>query len=182
MLSSVSSDFLRVLSWSFGWIYTFSWGLSFYPQLLLNIRRRSTIGTTPSFPILNVVGFLSYTITTSALYSSSVIRRQYRERHSGEDNTVRANDIAFAAHSLVISLVAVSQFWSPLWHFERRRWGVGTFVWGIIFASVVGVVVSIGMVVTEIRGKGKGWEWLDVVSNLIFSHSGSTMQSKLKHP
>lgn len=39
-----------------GWVYTLCWSASFYPQPLLNARRRSTSGTTTDFPVLNVLG------------------------------------------------------------------------------------------------------------------------------
>lgn len=48
--------FLALLSALFGWIYTLSWSLSFYPQPLLNWKRRSTSGTTIDFHIVNVLG------------------------------------------------------------------------------------------------------------------------------
>lgn len=48
--------FLPFLSALFGWIYTLAWSLSFYPQPLLNWRRRSTSGTTADFPTINIVG------------------------------------------------------------------------------------------------------------------------------
>lgn len=48
--------FLPLLASLFGWIYTFAWSLSFYPQPLLNRQRRSTSGTTADFPTLNIIG------------------------------------------------------------------------------------------------------------------------------
>ena len=48
--------FLNVLSGLFGWVYFFAWSASFYPQPLLNWRRRSTTGTTVDFPFINVLG------------------------------------------------------------------------------------------------------------------------------
>lgn len=167
MPSSESVQFLRALSRVLGWIYTLAWSFSFYPQLLLNIRRRSTVGTTPSFPILNIIGFLCYTISTTAFYFSPVIQRQYRGRHDGEDNTVRLNDVAFATHAFLISLLLLSQFWSSLWKFERRRWGVGKFVWGVVFGSLVSVIWITGLVLFR---EQNGWEWLDIVSIYRLPH------------
>jgi cystinosin len=55
---------LKALSALFGWVYTFCWSLSFYPQPLLNYRRKSTSGTTVDFPFVNVLGieFCSHTV------------------------------------------------------------------------------------------------------------------------
>jgi hypothetical protein len=48
--------FLEAVSVVFGWIYFLAWGLSFYPQAILNFRRRSTSGTTVDFPLVNCLG------------------------------------------------------------------------------------------------------------------------------
>ena len=48
--------FWPILSGLFGWIYFFCWSLSFYPQCLLNYRRKSTSGTTVDFPMINCLG------------------------------------------------------------------------------------------------------------------------------
>lgn len=50
--------FFDVLSGLFGWVYTLCWSLSFYPQPLLNFRRKSTSGTTVDFPLINCLGML----------------------------------------------------------------------------------------------------------------------------
>ena len=161
MQSDQGARLLRALSRLLGWIYTLSWSLSFYPQPVLNLRRRSTSGTTPSFPILNVFGFSCYTFSTLAFYSSSSIQQQYRQRHNGEVNTVRENDVAFAVHALVLSAATLSQFWSRLWGFERRKCRVGKGIWAIVLGCCLAVVWTIGMVVRE---GDQGWEWIDVVS------------------
>lgn len=54
----VSYGFLEALSALFGWVYFLAWSLSFYPQFLLNLRRRSTSGTTVDFPMINCLGML----------------------------------------------------------------------------------------------------------------------------
>lgn len=48
--------FLPFLSAVFGWIYFLCWSASFYPQAILNWRRRSTSGTTVDFPFINCLG------------------------------------------------------------------------------------------------------------------------------
>ena len=160
MQSTKPNEVLRVLSAFLGVVYTLSWSLSFYPQVFLNIRRRSTTGTTPSFPILNVLGFCCYSVSTAAFLFSPSIRKQYEDRHRGTENTVRWNDFAFAVHALMLSALTLSQYWSSLWGFEQRKWRVGTVIWGVVGGSISGVLWMIIMV--GIR-PDKGWQWLDVV-------------------
>ncbi|EPE07899.1 lysosomal cystine transporter [Ophiostoma piceae UAMH 11346] len=111
-------DLLAVLSALFGWVYTFCWSLSFYPQPLLNARRRSTVGTTVDFPLVNCLGFLTYLLSTSALRYSASVRAEYAARHHGLTPAVAVNDVAFAAHALVLSLITLSQYLLP-----RLWWG-----------------------------------------------------------
>jgi hypothetical protein len=57
---SALANFFVALSALFGWTYTFLWSASFYPQPLLNYRRKSTSGTTVDFPLINTFGAFSY--------------------------------------------------------------------------------------------------------------------------
>jgi hypothetical protein len=47
-----------------------------------------------------------YNIT---LYASSTVRNQYAARHDGHFPSVQPNDIAFAAHALILSLITLGQ-------------------------------------------------------------------------
>ncbi|KAM0799245.1 cystinosin [Usnea florida] len=159
-------QFLKAFSRLLGWIYTLSWSASFYPQPLLNIRRRSTHGTTPAFPTLNVLGFLCYTISTLLFYYSPLIQSQYRTRNNGEDNTVRANDVAFAVHAQVLCILTLSQFWHTLWGFEKRKVKLGKSVWGVLICCTSGIIWVVSMVMRKGLDGGKdagSWAWLDVV-------------------
>ena len=81
---------------------------------------------------------------------------------------MRFNDLAFAAHAVVMSLVAYSQFWGVLWGFkvgEGQR--VSRPVAGIFFGSLIAVIVVVLTVLTKGRDGGSdayGWAWIDVVS------------------
>ncbi|CAK7226186.1 hypothetical protein SCUCBS95973_006114 [Sporothrix curviconia] len=114
-------DFLEALSSLCGWVYTIMWSLSFYPQWILNMRRRTTAGTTVDFPISNCLGFLSYVLSTVALRYSPTVRAEYAARHHGLTPTVAFNDVVFAVHSLVLCFVCVSQFILPqLWGWDKN--------------------------------------------------------------
>jgi cystinosin len=132
-------ELLPVLSAVFGWIYTFCWSASFYPQPLLNFRRRSTSGTTVDFPFINclgkyshpgcllwwtlahadllLLGFFAYLVSNACFYYSPLIRAQYAQRNHGLTPTVQFNDITFAAHALLVSCITTSQYWAALWSF-----------------------------------------------------------------
>lgn len=150
---------------------TLSWSLSFYPQPLLNARRRSTAGTTPAFPSLNVLGFSCYSLSTLLFYFSSTVQAQYRLRNNNEDNTVRSNDVAFAVHALLLSVITLSQFSSWLWGFERRTCRVGRGVEGLIAVSLITVAWVIFMIIAkggDWQRHRETWAWLDLVHVVIY--------------
>ncbi|KAF3770742.1 hypothetical protein M406DRAFT_36029 [Cryphonectria parasitica EP155] len=164
--------FLEFLSALFGWVYTLSWSLSFYPQPILNFRRRSTSGTTIDFPLINCLGFLAYLISNAAFYWSPVVREQYAARNGGHTPAVAFNDIAFAAHALLLSLITASQYFFPApWGFNLQVINrPSRFILGTFFGCIAGVLVVIVLIAAR-GGGGPGhgvdpredWCWLDAV-------------------
>ncbi|KAF3912226.1 Cystinosin [Arthrobotrys entomopaga] len=136
---------LEAVSWLVGWTYFTLWTLSFYPQLLQNHSRRSTLGVATSYFPLNILGFLCYTLYTSLLLYSPVIRAEYAARYPNAPNpTVRFNDLAFALHAFIIASVTYSQFFPWIWGYEagRRRERTIPFVWGVI----IGIISTIAII------------------------------------
>lgn len=60
-------NLLEILSALFGWIYFFCWSASFYPQPILNWRRKSTAGSVIDFPFINTLGMSSQLRSSSGL-------------------------------------------------------------------------------------------------------------------
>ncbi|KAJ4145533.1 hypothetical protein LMH87_004381 [Akanthomyces muscarius] len=167
----MANGFLYIVSAVFGWIYFLLWSLSFYPQALLNFRRRSTTGTTVDFSFLNVLGFSSYFASNLALYYSAGVRRQYAARNNGLTPTVQFNDVVFALHGLVLSLITVSQYLvgTSLWRFPVRNPASrpSRFAVGLTAGSLVGVSITY-LIVGVARGRhavdpAADWCDLDVV-------------------
>ncbi|KAK3373928.1 PQ loop repeat-domain-containing protein [Lasiosphaeria ovina] len=163
--------FLKLLSATFGWLYFIAWSLSFYGQPSLNFGRRSTSGTTVDFPLINSLGFSAYFVSNVAFFYSPLIRAQYAHRNKGLTPTVQFNDITFAAHGLLLSVVTSSQYFFP------RAWGFAPsagsrpsrFILGIFAGCVTGVAVILLVVAgapdrdsTHDTPAG-AWLWLDAV-------------------
>ncbi|KAL7625316.1 hypothetical protein AAE478_004532 [Parahypoxylon ruwenzoriense] len=164
--------FLEFLSALFGWIYTLCWSLSFYSQPVLNIRRKSTSGTTVDFPFINTLGFLAYFIYTTAFYSSPVIRYQYALRNNDHTPAVAINDIVFAAHAFIVCAVLTTQYFFPsIWGFERAP---GTrpsrLILGVATGSVAAVFIILLVVIsTPLDADPRtAWAWLDVVYTISY--------------
>lgn len=60
---------LSTFSTTLGWLYTLSWSTSFYPQTILNHKRKSVSGLSIDFLYLNVLGFACYSVRFDAAFS-----------------------------------------------------------------------------------------------------------------
>ncbi|KPV74973.1 uncharacterized protein RHOBADRAFT_36956 [Rhodotorula graminis WP1] len=129
------------LSHILGWIGTAAWSISFYPQLIINYRRKSVEGLSIDFFSLNPLGFACYTVYNVALYASPTVRRQYGERHDGHYPQAQANDIAFAVHALVFSLITLGSIFvykrDPKQRLSKFNGAVLTFLLGSIALGTI---------------------------------------------
>ncbi|ORX53222.1 hypothetical protein DM01DRAFT_257211 [Hesseltinella vesiculosa] len=91
-----------------GWTYAISLGFFLYPQILWNWQRRSVRGLSIDFLTYSFVGFLCYSVFTLTFYLNNEIQEEYKRRHASE-NLVRFNDVIFALHGAVASLVLIIQ-------------------------------------------------------------------------
>lgn len=133
---------------------------------MLNWRRKSTTGLVVDYPALNVVGFVSYSISTACLLYSPRIRKQYALRHpSAPETTVRFNDFAFAAHAMVLVILTYSQFYSAIWKFEVPEVRTSSIVRMIILGCLLAVLLATSRAAMNDATDfdPQAWTWLDVV-------------------
>jgi cystinosin len=115
-------------------------------------------------------GFFAYFVSNAAFYYSPLIRAQYAARYNGLTPTVQFNDVTFAAHGLVLSIITTSQYFFP------RAWGftpsIGNkpsrFILGIFFGCIVGIVVVLFLVLGSPERDSTNeaiasWVWLDSI-------------------
>ncbi|CAO1614030.1 unnamed protein product [Parajaminaea phylloscopi] len=162
---------LTLTSALLGWLYTFLWSLSFWPQFLNNWRRQSVEGFSKDFAHLNVLGFASYAAYNLAFLTNETVQEQYRQRHHGFSNAARWNDAAFAVHAAIMSLLQVAQCW---WYHAQpasgpRRPFLSRFA--VVSLSVLSIVIAAASLLAWVSADAKspGWlrlQWLDVVNIL----------------
>lgn len=138
----VKSDSLANLSAALGWIYFLAWSVSFYPQVILNYRRKRSASLLPAHraahdrsavSVCSVVGFsfdfLAWNISGYVFYSTYTIATFIEQNRLGLTQvccavarlqpihcpsclclqSVEPNDVAFATHGFVLTLVQISQ-------------------------------------------------------------------------
>jgi len=128
--------FLEGASVVIGWLYFLAWSASFYPQLILNWERKSTLGLSYDFVWLNFLGFFAYSLFNVAFYSSERVRESYRLANHGEENLVRANDLFFAFHACVVTGLTLIQMYCLGYEQEKGKL-VRPIVKGFLICSLI---------------------------------------------
>lgn len=154
--TNLPTPWYRFLSSAIGYTYFLAWSVSFYPQVVQNYRRKSTVGLSTDFTVINHFGYICYTCYTSSLYWSASIQEEYRRRHgSHAKNTVQSNDVAFAIHALILSFIWVSQ----IHRYDGFQTQPLSKPFQIFLLSMLSVCVSFAAAIqTEIGGD---YAWLD---------------------
>ncbi|XP_043710790.1 cystinosin homolog [Telopea speciosissima] len=107
---SWKSHSLKIAYNLFGWIAFFSWSFSFYPQVILNYRRKGVVGLNFDFLVLNLTKHSSYLIYNTSLFFSHVVQRQYLNKYGhGQMIPVAANDVAFSIHAVLLTAITLFQ-------------------------------------------------------------------------
>jgi cystinosin len=96
LIDIARSQVLNILIQIVGWIYFAAWSISFYPQIILNFRRRSVLGLNFDFLALNILGHSCYSIFNLSLYISTNIQQQYYATHPHGVLPVLLNDVKFS--------------------------------------------------------------------------------------
>ncbi|KAK2366328.1 cystinosin protein [Trifolium repens] len=93
-----------------GWSAFVSWSISFYPQVILNFRRKSVVGLNFDYAVLNLVKQIYYMVYNCSLYFSPAVQKQYGNKYGHKQmNPVALNDIAFSAHAVLLSAFTLYQ-------------------------------------------------------------------------
>ncbi|KAK4417845.1 Cystinosin [Sesamum alatum] len=109
-MASWNSVELEVLFYVLGWISFCSWAICFYPQLILNFRRKSVQGLNFDFVVLNLTKHTSYLIYNASLFFSSTVQRQYRQKYGfNQMIPVAVNDVAFSVHAVLMTALTLLQ-------------------------------------------------------------------------
>uniref|UniRef100_A0A2N9FXP9 Cystinosin homolog n=1 Tax=Fagus sylvatica TaxID=28930 RepID=A0A2N9FXP9_FAGSY len=109
-MASWNSIPLEITYQVLGWTAFTSWTIGIYPQVILNFRKKSVVGLSFDFVVLNLTKHSSYLIYNASLYFSSTIQKQYYEKYGyGQMIPVAANDVAFSTHAVLVTAIILFQ-------------------------------------------------------------------------
>ena len=178
----------------FGYIFFLSWTISNWPQLLLNMRIKSTEGLSPDYVVSNLVGFVSYAVFNSVFYWSTTVSNAYKNDHNDDEVVIENEDVFLALQTTVLVLIIAFQIiWynSSSVYVSPSRYCCGLYLlptdavklsahYSIIITGLVGFVVGYFFLVLLVGGKlhkdGTGvLNWTDFVFSLSYIKLVSTL-------
>lgn len=106
-----------------GWSYAIVWGLSFYPTLYLNYRLKTADSISVDYVILNIIGYICYSISLLLQLKCVDVRRQYMQVYEGKLPLLSNADLFYSFHGIILLTVLMSQvlFGNSIWNFKNER-------------------------------------------------------------
>lgn len=138
-----------------GWLAFTVWSISFWPQVILNYRRKSVVGLHFDFVIFNLTKHSSYLIYNAVLYFSPVVQRQYHEKYGFDELIpVAPSDVAFSTHAVLLTSALAVQ----LFLYERGGQRISNVC--KVISSVVWTEAIIILVISWFHN-----DWLSLIQN-----------------
>ncbi|XP_071910032.1 cystinosin homolog isoform X2 [Coffea arabica] len=157
--SSWNSTPLQVLHDVLGWIAFASWSISFYPQVILNFRRKSVVGLNFDFVVLNLTKHSSYLIYNASVFFSSAVQRQYHQKFGFDQMIpVAANDVAFSIHAVLLTAITLFQ----IAIYERGHQKISRTATAIVIVAWLAAAVCVFVAVPHHK-----WLWLVSCFNTV---------------
>eukprot|EP00897_Mesotaenium_endlicherianum_P004706 jgi/Mesen1/4263/ME000022S03545 len=150
---------LHVLYEILGWLAFATWSMSFYPQAILNYKRKSVVGFNFDFLVFNLTKHTSYLIFNASMFFSPVVQQQYHDKYGTEELIpVSASDVAFSTHAVLLTVITAAQ----VFFYEKGGQRVSRICWGI--SSLVWAFAAICLLASWPSGS---WLWLVSVFNYL---------------
>ncbi|XP_008960840.1 cystinosin [Pan paniscus] len=142
----IRSSAISIINQVIGWIYFVAWSISFYPQVIMNWRRKSVIGLSFDFVALNLTGFVAYSVFNVGLLWVPYIKEQFLLKYPNGVNPVNSNDVFFSLHAVVLTLIIIVQCCLYERGGQRVSWpAIGFLVLAWLFAFVTMIVAAVGV-------------------------------------
>ena len=172
-LPSDSSDTqpAKRISEVIGWTYFAAWSISFYPQVYLNWVRKSVVGMSFDYQLLNLVGFACYSAFNVAYYFSGELKDDYEMKHDSTDHPVHMNDVVFALHAELLTAVTFVQIF--MYEKGSQRFHplpiIAVLLFLVVFSAYGGYLIKEGGRWSE---HSTPWTWLDFLLGLSWVKLG----------
>lgn len=141
-----------------GYTYFFAWSVSFYPQVYSNYKRKNTAGLSPDYEYFNIIGFVCYAIFNLFMYYSPDIQTEYKDRNDGNKNKVQFNDLLFAVHAVLLTIIIIGQ----MIYYNGMKQLPSMASVGIIIFLLISIAIYFILVVTS-KSEKEPLEMIDAI-------------------
>uniref|UniRef100_K9IJX2 Cystinosin n=1 Tax=Desmodus rotundus TaxID=9430 RepID=K9IJX2_DESRO len=142
----IHSNLINIINQVIGWIYFAAWSVSFYPQVIMNWRRKSVVGLSFDFVTLNLTGFVAYSVFNIGLFWVPHIKEQFFLKYPNGVNPVESNDVFFSLHAVALTLVVLVQCLLYERGDQRVSWpAIGFLVLAWLFALIIMILAAVGV-------------------------------------
>ncbi|KAL0583746.1 Cystinosin [Plecturocebus cupreus] len=142
----IRSSTVSIINQVIGWIYFVAWSISFYPQVVMNWRRKSVVGLSFDFVALNLTGFVAYSVFNISLLWVPYVKEQFLLKYPNGVNPVSSNDAFFSLHAVILTLFVIVQCCLYERGGQRVSWpAIGFLVLAWLFAFVTMIVAAVGV-------------------------------------
>ncbi|KAH7282396.1 hypothetical protein KP509_35G028900 [Ceratopteris richardii] len=154
-----NSSSLYVLYQVIGWFAFTVWSVSFYPQVILNFRRKSVVGLNFDFVLLNLTKHTSYLVYNACMFFIPVVQYQYHLKYGfSELIPVALSDVAFSIHAVLLTWITAYQ----VFIYERGAQKLSKTASIITIGAWLAAVIC--LIIAWPQGK---WLWLVSDFNII---------------
>lgn len=122
--------------------------------MYLNWKRKSVVGLSFDFEAYNIIGFVCYSVFNCSFFWSDSIEDAYKAKHDGNANLVRINDVVFALHAVLLTVITIVQ----IFIYDRGDQRVSTLCKVLCAVMIVSPLVYLGLVLGHVPGHL--WTWL----------------------
>ncbi|RYG51179.1 hypothetical protein EON67_03905 [archaeon] len=151
----------RHISGIVGWVYFMAWSVSFYPQVITNYLRKSVVGLSFDYCVLNILGFSCYTAYNCGYYYNNSIREQYAANNNGSLPEVQSNDVFFAIHAVILTVVVGLQ----IVFYDRGDQRVSRTCWLLLAALIASIII---VLICTAAHAGAWFTWLNFLIYLSY--------------
>ncbi|XP_024836150.1 cystinosin isoform X4 [Bos javanicus] len=141
----IHSNIVSIINQVIGWIYFVAWSVSFYPQVITNWRRKSVVGLSFDFVVLNLMGFVAYSVFNIGLFWVPSIKEQFLLKYPNGVNPVDSNDVFFSLHAVALTLVVIVQCLLYERGSQRVSWlAISFLVLSWLFTLIALIMAAVG--------------------------------------
>jgi cystinosin len=126
------------------------------------------------YQLYNLIGFFCYSVFNCAFFFNKSIQEEYQKANNGHSNQVQVNDVFFALHALLLTVVIVAQ----IFLYDRDTKGSAGRI--TMFASVLtggtfGLIVLYAILILAGIQSGELFTWLNWLYTLSYVKLGVTL-------